>query len=194
MLSAVLKIDIAVEVSIKIMNSFVEMRKFLISNKEIFSRLDRVELKQLEMDKKIEDVFNYIANHTEVIFNGQIYDAFSFLVNLIKKANKEIILIDNYIDVDTLNILCKKDKIVDVIILTSSKKSLSIEDINKFNLQYPKLTVKTTNNFHDRFLILDKTNVYHTGASIKDVGKKSFCITKIEDIKLIKSLINNIER
>lgn len=127
MLSAVLKIDIAVEVSIKIMNSFIEMRKFLISNKEIFSRLDRVELKQLEMDKKIEDVFNYIANHTEVIFNGQIYDAFSFLVNLIKKANKEIILIDNYIDVDTLNILCKKDKISDEIIL-KIRENLSEEE------------------------------------------------------------------
>ena len=112
MLSAVLKSDIAVEVSIKIMNSFVEMRRFLLSNKEMFARLDRVELKQLETDKKLEKVFNYIATNTEVkqniFFDGQICDAFSFIVGLVKKAKKEIILIDNYVDINTLNILCKK--------------------------------------------------------------------------------------
>ena len=91
MLSAVLKSDVAVEVSIKIMNSFVEMRRFLISNQELFSRLDRIELKQLETDKKLEEVFNYLATNTEVkqniFFDGQIYDAFSFIVGLVKKAN-----------------------------------------------------------------------------------------------------------
>ena len=194
MLSAVLKSDIAVEVSIKIMNSFVEMRRFLLSNKEMFARLDRVELKQLETDKKLEKVFNYIATNTEVkqniFFDGQIYDAFSFIVGLVKKANKEIILIDNYVDVNTLNILCKKNKSVDVVIITAGKGNLSTKDITKFNAQYPKLSVKTTTNFHDRFLIIDKTEVYHIGASIKDAGKKSFGITKIEDKDLIKSLIN----
>ena len=105
MLSAVLKSDVAVEVSIKIMNSFVEMRRFLLSNKEMFARLDRVELKQLETDKKLEEVFNYLAANTEVkqniFFDGQIYDAFSFIVGLVKKAKKEIVLIDNYVDVNT---------------------------------------------------------------------------------------------
>ncbi|WP_314793545.1 ORF6N domain-containing protein, partial [Eggerthia catenaformis] len=122
MLSAVLKSDVAVEVSIKIMNSFVEMRRFLISNQELFSRLDRIEIKQLEADRKFEEVFNYLAANTEVkqniFFDGQIYDAFSFIVELIQKAKKEIILIDNYVDVNTLNILCKKNKGVDVIITT----------------------------------------------------------------------------
>ena len=196
MLSAVLKSDIAVEVSIKIMNSFVEMRKFLLSNKEMFARLDRVELKQLETDQKLEEVFNYIATNTEVkqniFFDGQIYDAFSFIVGLVQKAKKEIILIDNYVDVHTLNILCKKDKGVDIIVATAGKGSLSTKDITKFNAQYPKLLVKTTTDFHDRFLIIDKTEVYHIGASIKDAGKKSFGITKIEDKDLIKNLINNV--
>ena len=196
MLSAVLKSDVAVEVSIKIMNSFVEMRRFLLSNKEMFARLDRVELKQLETDKKLEEVFNYIATNTEVkqniFFDGQIYDAFSFIVGLIKKAKKEVILIDNYVDVNTLNILCKKNKGVDVVIATSGKGSLSTKDITKFNAQYPKLLVKTTLDFHDRFLILDKTEVYHIGASIKDAGKKSFGITKIEDKDLVKSLVNKV--
>lgn len=196
MLSAVLKSDIAVEVSIKIMNSFVEMRKFLLSNKEMFARLDRVELKQLETDQKLEEVFNYIATNTEVkqniFFDGQIYDAFSFIVGLVQKAEKEIILIDNYVDVHTLNILCKKDKGVDIIVATAGKGSLSTKDITKFNAQYPKLLVKTTTDFHDRFLIIDKTEVYHIGASIKDAGKKSFGITKIEDKDLIKNLINKV--
>lgn len=196
MLSAVLKSDIAVEVSIKIMNSFVEMRKFLLSNQEMFARLDRVELKQLETDKKLEQVFNYIAINTEVtqkiFFNGQIYDAFSFLVEIIRKANKEIILIDNYVDVNTLNILCKKKKDVNIKIYTAGKGTLTEKDISKFNTQYPKATVKTNTNFHDRFLILDNTEVYHIGASIKDAGKKSFGITKIEDTDLIQSLLKRV--
>lgn len=196
MLSAVLKSDIAVDVSIKIMDAFVKMRNFLLSNREMFARLDRVELKQLETDKKLEEVFNYIATNTEVkqniFFDGQIYDAFSFIVGLVGKAKKEIVLIDNYVDINTLNILCKKNKGVDIIIATAGKGNLSIKDINKFNAQYPKLSVKTTTDFHDRFLIIDKTEVYHIGASIKDAGKKSFGITKIEDKDLIQILINKV--
>ena len=196
MLSAVLKSDIAVEVSVKIMNSFVEMKRFLLSNQELFSRLDRIEIKQLETDRKFEEVFNYIAANTEVkqniFFNGQIYDAFSFIVGLIRKAKKKIILIDNYVDVYTLNILCKKNQGVDVVIATAGKGSLSAKDIIKFNAQYSKLSVKTTTDFHDRFLVIDKTEVYHIGASIKDAGKKSFGITKIEDKDLIQSLINKV--
>lgn len=196
MLSAVLKSDIAVEVSIRIMNSFVETRKFLFSNQQLFSRLDRVELKQLETDKKLEEVFNYIASNTEVkqkiFFDGQIYDAFSFIVNLIEKAQSKLILIDNYVDVNTLNILCKKNIGVDVLIATSGKGSLTTKDINKFNAQYPSLSVKTTADFHDRFLIIDDTEGYFIGASIKDAGKKSFAITKIEDGNLIQDLINKV--
>ena len=109
------------------------MRNFLLSNREMFARLDRVELKQLETDRKLEEVFNYIASNTEVkqnvFFDGQIYDAFSFIVGLVKKANKEIILIDNYVDVNTLNILCKKNKSVDVVIITAGKESLSTKNI-----------------------------------------------------------------
>ena len=146
MLSAVLKSDIAVDVSIKIMDAFVKMRNFLLSNREIFARLDRIELKQLETDKKLEEVFNYIATNIEVkqniFFDGQIYDAFSFIIGLVGKAKKEIILIDNYVDINTLNILCKKNESVNVIIATAGKGNLSSKDINNFNSQYPKLSVK----------------------------------------------------
>ena len=196
MLSAVLKSDVAVEVSVKIMNSFVEMRNFLLSNREMFNRLDRVELKQLETDKKLEEVFDYIATTKEVkqkiFFNGQIYDAFSLMVEIVEKAEKELILIDNYVDVNTLNILSKKKDGVNVLIVTSGKGNLTDKDIAKFNSQYPKLTVKISKDFHDRFLIIDRKEVYHIGASIKDAGKKSFGITKLEDEDLIKNLLNKV--
>lgn len=150
----------------------------------------------METDKKLEEVFNYISTNTKVkqniFFDEQIYDAFSFIVGLIQKAKKEIILIDNYVDINTLNILCKKNKGINVVIATSGKGSVSAKDIVKFNAQYPKLSVKTTTDFHDRFLILDKSEVYHIGASIKDTGKKNFGITKIEDKDLVKSLVNKV--
>jgi hypothetical protein len=197
MLSAVLRSDVAVQVSIKIMNAFVEMRRFLVNNAAIFERLDRVELKQTETDKKLEQVFNYIATRTEVkqhiFFDGQIYDAFSFIVDLIKKAQNKLVLIDNYVDTNTLNLLCKKNNGVSVLIAGSGKGSLTSKDISKFNAQYQGLLVKTRNDFHDRFLIIDDTEVYHIGASIKDAGKKSFGITKIEDQTLLDSIINKVK-
>lgn len=141
-------------------------------------------------------MFKYIGANTEVkqniFFDGQIYDAFSFIITLVEKAKNEILLINNYVDVNTLNILCKKNKAVDVIIVTAGKGNLSVKDVNKFNAQYPTLTVKNNTDFHDRFLIIDKTEVYHIGASIKDAGKKSFAVTKIEDKDLIKHLIHKI--
>ena len=196
MLSAVLRSDVAVEVSIKIMNSFVEMRKFLLSNREMFARLDRVELKQLETDKKLEEVFDYIATTKEVkqkiFFNGQIYDAFSLMVEIVEKAEKELILIDNYVDVNTLNILSKKKDGVNVLIVTSGNGNLTDKDVAKFNSQYPKLAVKISKDFHDRFFIIDRNEVYHIGASIKDAGKKSFGITKLEEQDLIDSLLGKV--
>ena len=207
MLSAVLKSDIAVEVSLKIMDSFVEMRKFLISNQELFSRLDKVELRQIDFekkidsknadtDKKLEEVFDYIATTKEVkqkiFFNGQIYDAFSLMVELVEKAGTELILIDNYVDINTLNILSKKKDGVNVLIVTSGNGNLTDKDIAKFNSQYPKLVVKISKDFHDRFLIIDRKEVYHIGASIKDAGKKSFGITKLEVEELTKSLLDKV--
>ena len=196
MLSAVLRSDVAVEVSIKIMNSFVEMRKFLLSNREMFARLDRVELKQLETDKKLEEVFDYIATTKEVkqkiFFNGQIYDAFSLMVEIVEKAEKELILIDNYVDVNTLNILSKKKDGVNVLIVTSGNGNLTDKDVAKFNSQYPKLAVKISKDFHDRFFIIDRNEVYHIGASIKDAGKKSFGITKLKEQDLIDSLLGKV--
>lgn len=132
MLSAVLRSKIAIDVSIRIMVAFVKMRRFLINNQAFLSRLDQVELKQLETDRKLEQVFHHIASQTEVkqniFFQGQIYDAFSFLIDLIQKAKKSIYLIDNYVDTHTLNILSKKNKDVEVTIFTAGKGRLSKQD------------------------------------------------------------------
>lgn len=184
MLSGILKNEIAVQVSINIMRAFIEMRKFLTNNGKMVERLINVEYKLLDHDKKFDKVFNQLQHNEnikqKIFFDGQVYDAFSMFVDLIRKAKEEIILIDNYVDIDTLNILSKKNNNVSVKIYTKQNTKLSLNDINKFNLQYPILEVKYTDIFHDRFLIIDKEVIYHIGASIKDVGKKCFGITLIK--------------
>lgn len=184
MLSAILRSDVAVNVSIGIMRAFVEMRRFLANNSLMLERINELEVKQLEYQKnseeKFDKIFDYISEHEEasqkIFFDGQIYDAFSILVDLITKAEKKIVLVDNYVDVGTLNILSKKQTDVEVTIYTLSRTRLSEADVNNFNQQYPKLEVKYTEVFHDRFLIVDDTIAYHIGASIKDAGKKCFGI------------------
>ena len=200
MLSGVLRSDVAIEVSIGIMRAFVEMRRFIASNAHMFERIERVELKQLtyqkETDEKFEQVFDFIHAHTEssqkIFFDGQIYDAFSLLASLIQKATKDIILIDGYLDIGTLNLLAKKQTNVVVEIYTFSNTKLTAADIAKFNSQYPTLTVKHTNAFHDRFLILDRKEAYHIGASLKDAGKKCFAISLLSDEALVRDLLGRL--
>ena len=178
MLSGLLKNDIAVQVSINIMNAFVEMRKFLIQNGQIFERLTNIEYKLLEHDKKFNEVFNQLQVEEnikqKIFFEVQIYDAYSLIIDIIKKANKKILIIDNYIDDSVLKMLTKKNNNVEVVILTSDKSNIQQIDIQKFNKEYPILKVAKTNKFHDRFIIIDNEEMYHLGASIKDLGKKWF--------------------
>ena len=200
MLSAVLRSEIAVNVSVKIMRTFVQMRHFLTNNSLMFERITEVEVKQIEYqrdtDEKFDKIFKYISEHEEVsqkiFFEGQIYDAFSLLTDLVSKAKKEIVLIDNYVDIGTLNILAKKREKVAVRIYTVKKTQLSATDISYFNQQYPVLEVYYTNEFHDRFLIVDEIMAYHIGASLKDAGKKCFAINRIEDIANIKDILNRL--
>ena len=118
------------------------------------------------------------------------FDAYNLIIDLIKKANKKILIIDNYIDDSVLKMLTKKDKNVEVIILTSEKSNIQKIDIQKFNKEYPILKVTKTNKFHDRFIVIDNKEMYHLGASIKDLGKKCFGINKIEDVDIIEKIIN----
>ena len=193
MLAGVLKSDIAIQVSISIIKSFIEMRKFISSNGQIFERLTKVEYKLLEHDKKFNEVFNQLQLEEnikqKIFFEGQIYDAYSLIIDIIKKANKKILIIDNYIDDSVLKMLTKKNNNVEVVILTSDKSNIQQIDIQKFNKEYPILKVAKTNKFHDRFIIIDNGEMYHLGASIKDLGRKCFGINKIEDVEIIEKII-----
>lgn len=194
MLAGVLKNEIAVKVSVNIIRAFVEMRKFLILNGQIFERLTNIEYKLLEHDKKFDEVFNQLQSKEnikqKIFFDGQIYDAYSLVVDIIKKADNKILIIDNYIDDSVLKMLTKKNNNVEVVILTSEKSNIQQIDIQKFNKEYPILKIAKTNKFHDRFIIIDNEEMYHLGASIKDLGKKCFGINKIEDAKIIEKILN----
>ena len=194
MLAGVLKNDIAVKVSISIIKSFIEMRKFIFSNGQLFERLTTMEYKLLEYDKKFDKVFNQLQVgeniKQRIFFEGQIYDAYSIIIDIIKKANKKILIIDNYVDDSILKMLTKKKNNVEVVILTSDKSNIQNLDIQKFNKEYPILKLSKTNKFHDRFIVIDNKEMYHLGASIKDLGKKCFGINKIEDMEIIEKIIN----
>jgi len=196
MLSSVLKTDIADTISIKIMRTFVAMRNFLTNNTHVFERLTTLEYKQLENEENFNILFDSFQKDEQwkhkILFAGQFYDAHSLLIDIIKEAKKSILIIDNYIDKTILDLLAKKNKNVESEIFTLGNKYLSNNDINKFNKQYPRLKVRYTNNFHDRFIIIDNEDLYyHVGASLKDLGNKCFGINKIEDEKLIEYLKNS---
>ena len=193
MLSSVLRTSNAVKVSVNIMNAFVEMRKFINENKDIFKRLLSIENKTeyientlIEHDKNFKDIFDKFDRKedlkSKLFYNGQIYDAYSLLVDIISTANKEIIIIDNYVNKITLDILTKKKVNVTVLLITDKNKSkLTKTDIDKFNSEYKGLNIKYTNIFHDRFIIIDNKKLYHVGSSLKDLGKKVFGINAIKE-------------
>ena len=205
MLSAVLKSETAVKVSIQIMDAFVAMRHFLMNNVQIFSEINSIkkhlissDLHQLETDKKVDELFRkmdeYNIEETQgIFFQGQLFDAYSFFQKLIQNAKNEIILIDGYVDLTVLDRLSKKNKGVNVKIYTQQnpkmKNPLTQLDIQNFNAQYPALTIKYTNSIHDRFLIIDNAELYHIGASIKDLGLKCFAFDKFENPTLYIPLL-----
>ena len=195
MLAGILRNEIAVNVSINIMRAFVEMRKFISANGQVFERLTKVEYKLLEHDKKFDDVFNELQKDEKsefkqkIFFEGQIYDAYQLIIKIIKRAKEKILIIDNYVDDSILEMLTKKNKNTKVVILTSNKSRISKLDIQKFNKEYPILEMAKTNKFHDRFIVIDNKEIYHVGASLKDLGKKCFAISKMEDIEYIEKVV-----
>ncbi|MGE0793072.1 MAG: ORF6N domain-containing protein [Candidatus Woesearchaeota archaeon] len=191
MLSAILKSKMAINVSINIMNAFVQMRHFLQSNAEIFQRLDKTEKQILTHDNKIEEIFNLIQEKNikpekGIFYDGQIFDAFKFINDLIKNAKQEIILIDNYIDENTL-ILFSQTKIKVIIYTKNITEKLNLS-LTKYNQQYNNIELIQFNKSHDRFIIIDKQEIYHIGASLKDLGKKWFAFSKIENLDILTKL------
>lgn len=195
MLSAVLKSETAVKMSVQIMSAFVAMRRFLVENAGVFQRLDKLELNQTETDKKVNHIFDAMQSKDfepkqGIFFDGQVFDAYKFVSGLIKKAAKTIIIIDNYIDESVLELLTKKKKNVKVTILTKNiSKALTLDE-KKFVEQYGNLTIKNFNKAHDRFLIIDDKYLYHFGASLKDLGKKWFAFSKMDT--LINDILNKL--
>ena len=191
MLSTVLRSETAIRVSIRIMDAFVAMRRFMVTNAEVFQRLSTMEYHQLEMqqhmqesDKRIEEVFRRLDEGNAkpkqgVFYNGQIYDAYTFVSDLIKSAKKRIILIDNYVDETVLTLLDKRGEGVSAVIYTQQISRQFQLDIDRHNAQYAPVDVETFRLSHDRFLCIDD-DVYHIGASIKDLGKKWFGFSKME--------------
>ena len=204
MLSSVLRSQTAIEVNKQIMRAFVSMRHFMVNNASVFSRLETIEYHQLEMqqhqqesDKRIEEVFRRLDEGNAkpkqgVFYNGQVYDAYTFVSDLIKSAKKRIVLIDNYVDETVLTLLDKRDNNVSAIIYTQQISRQFQLDIDRHNAQYAPIDVETFRLSHDRFLCIDD-NVYHIGASIKDLGKKWFGFSKME-ILTPDELVERINR
>ena len=185
----------AVQVNIQIMRAFVAMRKFIASHAQVFQRLDVIEKKQIEYDQKFEKVFDAIQSKDilqkkGIFFNCQIFDAYTFVSDIIRSANISIVLIDNYIDDSVLKLLNKRNKNVQVKIFTRELSEELLLDINKYNAQYPTIEIRKFKDSHDRFLIIDNTRVYHFGASLKDLGKKWFAFSTFdkEAIRLLDKL------
>ena len=201
MLSGVLKSSTAVEANIRIMRAFVSMRHFMVNNAVIFQRLETIEFNQLESNKvqakilahqevqdhRIDEIFRRLDEgmykpKQGIFFDNQIYDAYSFVSELVKSAKQRIILIDNYVDESVLTLLDKREDTVSAIIYTQQISRQLRLDVDRHNSQYPPIEISVFRRSHDRFLCIDDT-VYHVGASIKDLGKKWFAFSKMEDFK-----------
>lgn len=195
MISAVLRSDIAVKVSIQIIQTFVAMRKALGPLHGIIQRLEGVELKQLQTDSKLEQVLKALEkdlpSQQGIFFEGQLFDAYLFASDLIKQANKSIVIIDHYVDETTLLLLSKRKKQVSCTVHTRINASLK-KDLEKHNQQYPTIRLVENRSSHDRFIIIDETQLYHIGASLKDLGNKCFAFSRMDDVlpELSTKLLN----
>ena len=203
MLASVLKSDAAIQTSIMIMDAFVALRRFLQSNFQVFAEIDSIKRHQMEYDthllqsdRRIDELFNKmdkykIEEQQGVFFQGQIFDAYAKFESFIQSAEHEIVLIDNYVDLSVLERFSKKRQDVNVTIYTDPKTKLDAQDIQKFNEQYPRLTIKRTSKVHDRFMVIDSITLYHIGASLKDLGKKCFAF-EVLDSAWIKEILKNL--
>ncbi len=197
MLSAILRSDIAIKVSLQIMDAFVSMRKLLQSNILLEYRLSQVEFKHLETEQKFNQIFKALESKDSlpqqgIFFEGQIFDAYMFISNIIRSAQNSIVLFDNYIDDSVLTQLDKRDKTVSAVIYTQQVDKKLQLDIQKHNSQYAPIEIKVIKTIHDRFLMIDEIDVYHIGASLKDAGKKWFAFSKLNDFA--PQILNRLRR
>jgi hypothetical protein len=195
MLSTVLRSKIAIQVSVQIMKAFVAMRHTFLSNQEIFARISSIELKQQFTDDKVNQLFKALEQNElplsfGIFYDGEIFDAYKFVLQLIKSAKSSIILIDNYIDENTLTMLSNRNHNVKATIFTINVNNKLQLTFAKHHEQYPQIELKQLLNCHDRFLIIDENELFHFGASLKDLGKKWFAFSKMND--LLPELLNRL--
>ena len=189
MLATVLKTKVAEEVSIKIMDAFVLMRKYISNNLIEQKYINNLVLEDHDKIKALEQSFSKMnEKNNHLFFDGQIYDAYSLLIDIFNKSKEEIIIIDNYIDKHILDILSKTEKKVKII-----TNKYNNQDYEKYREQYNNVELIINNTFHDRFIIIDKRILYHSGASFKDLGNKCFEISKIEDDDIVERLLDRLE-
>ena len=202
MLSSVLRSPTAIEVNIRIMRAFSAMRRFLLANAQMFQRIEAVEKRQIATDTKVDSILQRLdAAETPlrgVFYDGQLWDARALVLKLVASAKRSLVLIDNWATPEVLDLFAKKRKGVKVTVFTSEHydkkhvphRKISDADVKTFNAQYPKLTVRYNESFHDRFLIIDDKELYLIGASLKDLGKKCFAFTKLDagEIRRIKKI------
>jgi hypothetical protein len=200
MLASLLKSATATEVSVRIVNAFVAMRKFLLANAQVFQRIESVEQRQIATEGKVNEILDRLnvgdVPSQGVFYDGQLWDARALVLKLVAGAKRSLILIDNWATPEVLDLFAKKRKGVKVTIFTSEHydkkhvphRKISDADIKTFNAQYPKLAVRYSETFHDRFLIIDDKELYVIGASLKDLGRKCFAFTKLDagEIRRIK--------
>ena len=203
MLMTVLKGELAVKQSKTLIRLFKQMKDFVLTNSQLFAEIDSIkkhliesDLHHKENDKRIDELFTLmdkykIEEKQGIFFQGQIFDAYAKFESFIQSAKKEIVLIDGYVDLTVLERLAKKQKGVNVLLYTDSKTKITNLDVQKFNAQYPTLTLNFTSKMHDRFLIIDNSVLYHIGASLKDLAKKCFAF-EILDSSLIPSVLGNL--
>ena len=194
MLSAILKSEIAIIMSLKIIRAFVSMRKLISQNIPMFERFERIEQRLNIHDENFDKLFEALEDKTlkpkqGIFYDGQVFDAYVFVNDLLKRALNEIILIDNYIDETVFTLLSKYPNIKIKIYTANLTKQLKL-DFEKYQKQYKNIELIQFQNSHDRFLIIDKKEVYHIGASLKDLGKKWFAFSKleIENLKILEKL------
>ena len=190
MLSAVLRTPVAEEVSIKIMDAFVQMKKLIYNNILDRSYIDNMVIKHDKDIKLLQESLNKMnktKDYDGIFFKGQVYNSYSLLMKILNKAKKKITIIDNYIDKNLLDILREINK--DILIITNKYNN---QDYTKYQSQYNNITLKINNNIHDRFIIIDNKELYHVGASLKDLGKKCFAINKIDSDKWLKEIIKEV--
>lgn len=201
MLSGLLRSEIAIEVNIKIMRAFVAMRHFLTQNTQLFQRIETIECRQITSENRFTKIENELSKQNDqihaifqkldeglvkpqqgIFFDGQIFDAYNFVCDLVRMAQKQIVLIDNWCDDTTLKILDNRKENVSCVIYTANFIEKLQKAIEKHNLQYPIITIKEFKSCHDRYLCIDN-DIYHIGASLKDLGKKWFGFDLLKDWK-----------